>query len=160
MGMKKNLFKAWRKSPNGQKICPHTEAKDTFCAIYDMVMEYVNERLSVAYNDLTERIGKLEDLRRIESLDLKMLVKRKNEITAYMTELYDACFKYKTIDKNLFNSISHYMGEDMDALKSRIKSAEKRVSDYKRNIRLLKSLVSNVEPELDISDELEEYLFG
>ena len=141
--MKKNLYKKWLEKFGDSNGLPKEKRKQVFSQIYDLVMSSVRERCSIIREEAECKIDALNKLERINSLEAKRLIETKNNLSVYMTEMYDSYHKDKMMDKNLFNSLSHYMGEQFDALKDAIHECEENISAYRNDARLLTSLLGN-----------------
>lgn len=151
--MKKEMFNRWYKK-YGEKIAKNSlpiddanekeirvEAKLIFSSVYDMMTEYVNEKVMSLCNHIA---SPLQDLKKYEN---EILAKKKiaemcrEELIPHMTRLYDSYYTEHTISRKQFDSLRKYFGEILSDNKKLIMIYNQKLSSLKKEKKNIESII-------------------
>jgi len=151
--MKKRMFELWYHEVGkeiAEKCLPiddatdnelRIEAKRIFNSTYGIFSSFMEDRLMYMKDEIQDHLLGLEAEKEEWLEEKEKAEDMKNEITPYMTELYDCYFKERSIKKEQFERLKAHFGKILDYCGEVIGHCELNLSELKRERKLVESLL-------------------
>ena len=151
--MKKEMFNVWYNEYGrelAKKVLPiddveekevRRKAKEIFSYTYDLFSEFMSDRLSPMYDHIIYHLESLTEYAEEFAMRKKRAEELRNDITPYMTNLYDSYYKEKSIKKEQFDSLKNHFGEILSNAKNTINDCNAMLSMLKQEKKLVESLL-------------------
>lgn len=151
--MKKEMFNVWYNGC-GRELAKNAlpiddvdekeirrKAKEIFSYTYDIFSEFMYDRLSPIYGHIICHLESLNENSEEFTMRKKCAEELRNDITPYMTELYDSYYEEKSIKKEQFDSLKNHFGEILSNAKNTINNCDALLSTLKQEKKLVESLL-------------------
>ena len=117
------------------------KAKEIFSYTYGLFSEFMCYRLSPMYDHVICHLESLNECAEEFAMRKKCAEKLRDDITPYMTNLYDSYYKEKSIKKEQFDSLKNHFGEILSNAKNTINNCDAMLSMLKQEKKLVESLL-------------------
>lgn len=117
------------------------KAKEIFSYTYDIFSEFIRDRLSLMRNHIIDYLENSNEYAEEFAMRKKCAEELRNDITPYMTNLYDSYYKEKSIKKEQFDSLKNHFGEILSNTKNTINNCDAMLSMLKQEKKLVESLL-------------------
>ena len=151
--MKKKMFNVWY-NEYGKELAKNAlpiddvdekeirrKAKEIFSYTYSLFSEFMCDRLSPMRDHILDYLENSNEYAEEFRMRKKCAEKLRNEITPYMTNLYDSYYKEKSIKKEQFDSLKNHFGEILSNAKNTINNCDAMLSMLKQEKKLVESLL-------------------
>lgn len=151
--MKKEMFNVWY-NEYGRELAKNAlpiddvdekeirrKAKEIFSYTYNMFSDFMCDRLSPMYDHIICHLESLNEYSEEFTMRKKCAEELRNDITPYMTELYDSYYEEKSIKKEQFDSLKNHFGEILSNAKNTINNCDAMLSTLKQEKKLVESLL-------------------
>lgn len=151
--MKKEMFNVWY-NECGRELAKNAlpiddvdekeirrKAKEIFSYTYNMFSDFMCDRLSPMYDYIICHLENLNEYAKEFAMRKKRAEELRNDITPYMTNLYDSYYKEKSIKKEQFDSLKNHFGEILSNAKNTINDCNAMLSMLKQEKKLVESLL-------------------
>ena len=151
--MKKKMFNVWY-NEYGKELAKNAlpiddvdekeirrKAKEIFSYTYSLFSEFMCDRLSPMRDHIIDYLENSNEYAEEFTMRKKCAEKLRNEITPYMTNLYDSYYKEKSIKKEQFDSLKNHFGEILSNAKNTINDCNGMLSALKQEKKLVESLL-------------------
>ena len=151
--MKKEMFNVWY-NEYGRELAKNAlpiddvdekdirrKAKEIFSYTYDIFSEFIRDRLSLMRNHIIDYLENSNEYAEEFAMRKKCAEKLRNDITPYVTNLYDSYYKEKSIKKEQFDSLKNHFGEILSNAKNTINNCDGILSMLKQEKKLVESLL-------------------
>ena len=151
--MKKEMFNVWY-NEYGKELAKNAlpiddadekeirrKAKEIFSYTYDLFSEFMSDRLSPMYDHIICHLESLSEYAEEFAIRKKCAEELRNDITPYMTNLYDSYYKEKSIKKEQFDSLRNHFGEILSNAKDTINNCDSMLSMLKQEKKYVESLL-------------------
>lgn len=151
--MKKEMFNVWYNEYGkelAKKALPiddvdekeiRRKAKEIFSYTYGLFSEFMCDRLSPMYEHIICHLESLNEYAEEFAMRKKCAEELRNDITPYMTNLYDSYYKEKSIKKEQFDSLRNHFGEILSNAKDTINNCDSMLSMLKQEKKYVESLL-------------------
>lgn len=151
--MKKKMFNVWY-NKYGKELAKNAlpiddvnekeirrKAKEIFSYTYSLFSEFMCDRLSPMRDHIIDYLENLNEYSEEFTMRKKCAEELRNDITPYMTELYDSYYEEKSIKKEQFDSLKNHFGEILSNAKNTINNCDAMLSTLKQEKKLVESLL-------------------
>lgn len=151
--MKKEMFNVWYNG-YGKELAKNAlpiddvdekeirrKAKEIFSYTYNMFSDFMCDRLSPIHDHIICHLESLNEYSEEFTMRKKCAEELRNDITPYMTELYDSYYEEKSIKKEQFDSLKNHFGEILSNAKNTINNCDAMLSMLKQEKKLVESLL-------------------
>ena len=151
--MKKKMFNVWY-NEYGKELAKNAlpiddvdekeirrKAKEIFSYTYSLFSEFMCDRLSPMRDHIIDYLENSNEYAEEFTMRKKCAEELRNEITPYMTNLYDSYYKEKSIKKEQFDSLKNHFGEILSNAKNTINNCDVMLSMLKQEKKLVESLL-------------------
>ena len=151
--MKKKMFNVWY-NEYGKELAKNAlpiddvdekeirrKAKEIFSYTYSLFSEFMCDRLSPMYDHIIDYLENSNKRAEEFAMRKKRAEKLRDDITPYMTNLYDSYYKEKSIKKEQFDSLKNHFGEILSNAKNTINNCDAMLSMLKQEKKLVESLL-------------------
>ena len=151
--MKKKMFNVWY-NEYGKELAKNAlpiddvdekeirrKAKEIFSYTYSLFSEFMYDRLSPMYDHIICHLESLNECAEEFAMRKKCAEELRNDITPYITNLYDSYYKEKSIKKEQFDSLKNHFGEILSNAKNTINDCNGMLSALKQEKKLVESLL-------------------
>ena len=151
--MKKKMFNVWY-NEYGKELAKNAlpiddvdekeirrKAKEIFSYTYSLFSEFMCDRLSPMRDHIIDYLENSNEYAEEFTMRKKCAEELRNEITPYMTNLYDSYYKEKSIKKEQFDSLKNHFGEILSNAKNTINNCDAMLSKLKQEKKLVESLL-------------------
>ena len=151
--MKKKMFNIWY-NKYGKELAKNAlpiddvnekeirrKAKEIFSYTYSLFSEFMCDRLSPMRDHIIDYLENSNEYAEEFTMRKKCAEELRNNITPYMTNLYDSYYKEKSIKKEQFDSLKNYFGEILSNAKNTINNCDAMLSMLKQEKKLVESLL-------------------
>ena len=151
--MKKKMFNIWY-NEYGKELAKNAlpiddvnekeirrKAKEIFSYTYSLFSEFMCDRLSPMRDHIIDYLENLNEYAEEFAMRKKCAEEIRNDITPYVTNLYDSYYKEKSIKKEQFDSLKNHFGEILSNAKNTINNCDAMLSMLKQEKKLVESLL-------------------
>ena len=151
--MKKKMFNVWY-NEYGKELAKNAlpiddvdekeirrKAKEIFSYTYSLFSEFMCDRLSPMRDHIIDYLENSNEYAEEFAMRKKCAEKLRDDITPYMTNLYDSYYKEKSIKKEQFDSLKNHFGEILSNAKNTINNCDVMLSMLKQEKKLVESLL-------------------
>ena len=151
--MKKKMFNVWY-NEYGKELAKNAlpiddvdekeirrKAKEIFSYTYSLFSEFMCDRLSPMRDHIIDYLENSNEYAEEFTMRKKRAEELRNDITPYMTNLYDSYYKEKSIKKEQFDSLKNHFGEILSNAKNTINDCNGMLSALKQEKKLVESLL-------------------
>ena len=151
--MKKKMFNIWY-NEYGKELAKNAlpiddvdekeirrKAKEIFSYTYALFSEFMCDRLSPIHDHIIDYLESSNEYAKELAMRKKHAEELRNDITPYMTNLYDSYYKEKSIKKEQFDSLKNHFGEILFNAKNTINNCDAMLSMLKQEKKLVESLL-------------------
>ena len=151
--MKKKMFNVWY-NKYGKELAKNAlpiddvdekeirrKAKEIFSYTYSLFSEFMCDRLSPMRDHIIDYLENSNEYAEEFTMRKKCAEELRNDITPYMTNLYDSYKKKKSIKKEQFDSLKNHFGEILSNAKNTINNCDAMLSMLKQEKKLVESLL-------------------
>ena len=151
--MKKKMFNVWY-NEYGKELAKNAlpiddvdekeirrKAKEIFSYTYSLFSEFMCDRLSPMRDHIIDYLENSNEYAEEFTMRKKCAEELRNDITPYVTNLYDSYYKEKSIKKEQFDSLKNHFGEILSNVKNTINNCDAMLSMLKQEKKLVESLL-------------------
>ena len=117
------------------------KAKEIFSHTYSLFLEFMCDRLSPIHDHIIDYLENSNEYTEEFAMRKKCAEELRNDITPYMTNLYDSYYKEKSINNEQFDSLKNHFGEILSNAKNTINDCNGMLSTLKQEKKLVESLL-------------------
>lgn len=151
--MKKEMFNVWYNG-YGKELAKNAlpiddvdekeirrKAKEIFSYTYNMFSDFMCDRLSPIHDHIIDYLENSNEYTEEFAMRKKCAEELRDDITPYLTNLYDSYYKEKSIKKEQFDSLKNHFGEILSNAKNTINDCNAMLSMLKQEKKLVESLL-------------------